>query len=221
MEVGGAIAVAMEGGILEWSDGKAALALIREIAQGTERGKMIGNGCHYTGKKLGVSRIPTVKRQCLSGYDPRILKGTGVTYATSTMGADHTCGNALPNPTNPDYNPSSATGQAPVSQFLQYYFAAVDTLGMCLFAMLPPLDMPELQDAISVCAAAVQGSNLDDKYLMKLGEQVLRIEKQFNNKAGLDTMEDRLPSFFSKEPLVPSGEVFDVTEEELDSVHIL
>ncbi|MCP4992501.1 MAG: aldehyde ferredoxin oxidoreductase, partial [Gammaproteobacteria bacterium] len=145
MDVGGAISVAMEAGLLPWGDGQKALQLVLEIAEGTNNGKMIGNGCKYTGDQLGVARIPTVKGQCLSGYDPRVFKGTGVTYATSTMGADHTCGNALPSPANPDYDPSAATGQAPVSQFLQYYFAAIDTLGLCLFAALPPLDMPELQ----------------------------------------------------------------------------
>ncbi len=219
MEIGGAVAVAMEAGVLKWGDSAAALALVREIGKGTEQGNMIGNGCHYTGKQLGVSRIPTVKRQCLSGYDPRILKGTGVTYATSTMGADHTCGNALPSPANPDYNPSASSGQAPVSQFLQYYFAAVDSLGMCLFAMLPPLDIPELQGAIASCAAALQGISVDENYLIALGRRVVEVERQFNIKAGLGKEQDRLPSFFNTEKLAPRGEVFDVSEAELDSVH--
>lgn len=220
MDIGGAVAVAMEGDLLDWGDGEAALALVGEIAKGTENGKMIGNGCHFTGEKLGVSRIPTVKKQCLSGYDPRVLKGTGVTYATSTMGADHTCGNALPSPANPDYNPSSSREQAPVSQFLQRYFAAVDTLGMCLFSMLPPLDMPELQEAIAGCAAAVQGDTPKEDYLLQLGALVCKMEKEFNNKAGIDNNADRLPSFFTEEKLSPSGEVFDVSEEELDSIYL-
>lgn len=219
MEVGGAVAVAMEGGLLEWGDGEAALALVREIGQGTENGKMIGNGCHFTGEKLGVSRIPTVKRQCLSGYDPRLLKGTGVTYATSTMGADHTCGNALPSPANPAYNPSASSGQAPVSQFLQHYFAAVDSLGMCLFAMLPPLDMPELQGSLSECVAAVLGKSPEEGYLLQLGAEVTKMEKQFNEQAGFDKSHDRLPAFFTNEELSPSGQLFDITEEELDTVH--
>ena len=134
MDVGGALAVAMEAGVLSWGDGPKALQMVKEIAKGTEAGKMIGHGCKFTGQALGVKRIPVVKGQCLSGYDPRVLKGTGVTYATSTMGADHTCGNALPSPANPSYNPSAATGQVPVSQFLQRYNAAIDTLGLCLFA---------------------------------------------------------------------------------------
>jgi len=217
MEVGAAIAVAMEGGILPWGDGKEAYALIEEAGKGTDRGVMIGNGCVATGQKLGVKRIPQVKGQSLAAYDPRVLKGTGVTYATSPMGADHTAGNALPSPANPTYNPTASTGQAPVSAFLQWYFAAIDSLGICLFASLPLLDMPDLMKHLIACATAVTGQAPDENYLMNLGISVLKSEKKFNEEAGFTTKDDRLPEFFTKEQLPPSGLVFDVSEEEVDT----
>jgi aldehyde:ferredoxin oxidoreductase len=217
MDVGAAIAVAMEAGILPWGDGKAAYNLIEETGKGTDREMMIGDGCQATGLKLGVKRIPTVKGQSLSGYDPRVLKGTGVTYSTSPMGADHTCGNALPSPTNPDYNPAASTGQAPVSAFLQWYCAAIDSLGICLFAALPLLDIPDLMKHLIACATAVTGQTPDENYLMNLGVSVLTTEKRFNTAAGFTNKDDRLPEFFGKEPLYPSGLVFDVSEEEIDS----
>lgn len=219
MDVGGAIAVAMEAGILPWGDGPKALQMVFEIAEGTKMGRMLGNGCKYTGEQLGVARIPVVKGQCLSGYDPRVLKGTGVTYATSPMGADHTCGNALPSPANPGYNPSASTGQAPVSQFLQRYFAAIDTLGLCLFAAIPPLDMPELQQHLIDCVGAVLDESLEDQYFMRLGGMVLEEEKKFNQAAGFSRQDDRLPRFFQTEALSPGGNTFDVSDDELDSVH--
>ncbi len=217
MDVGAAVAVAMEAGVLPWGDGKAAYALIEESRKGMERGTMIGNGCEETGKKLGVVRIPTVKGQSLAAYDPRVLKGTGVTYATSPMGADHTCGLALPSPTNPDYDPTASSGQASVSAFLQWYFAAIDSLGICLFASLPLLDMPELHKDLIECAIAVTGQTFDENYLMNLGISVLMVEKRFNEAAGFTTKDDRLPEFFEKEALLPSGLVFDVPEAEIDT----
>ncbi|BCL61996.1 aldehyde ferredoxin oxidoreductase [Desulfomarina profundi] len=219
MEAGGALAIAMEAGKLPWGDGEKALLLLNSIYDGHENGLMIGNGAHFTGKTLGVTRIPSVKKQCISGYDPRVLKGTGVTYATSTMGADHTCGNALPSPANPEYNPSSPTGQAPVSQFLQAYFAAIDSLGLCLFASLPVLDIPELKQHIIECASAMLGEPLSDEYIEQLGESVIKTEKSFNKAVGFDRQDDRLPDFFSHEPLPENNAVFDVSDEELDSVH--
>jgi aldehyde:ferredoxin oxidoreductase len=218
MDVGGALAVAMEAGVIPWGDGPKALTLVQEVVQGTQNGLMIGNGCKFAGDKLGVKRIPHVKGQCLAGYDPRVLKGTGATYATSPMGADHTCGNALPSPANPTYNPSAATGQAPVSQFLQRYFAAIDSLGLCLFAALPALDIPELQTHLVDSASALLDESLSQDYLMRLGDAVLQAERRFNQAAGLGPDDDRLPAFFRTEEL-PGAGVFDVTDAELDSIH--
>jgi aldehyde:ferredoxin oxidoreductase len=217
METGAAVGVAMEGGLLPWGDGKAAYALIAETVKGTKNGKLIGNGCVATGTALGVKRIPQVKGQSLAAYDPRLLKGTGVTYATCPMGADHTAGNALPSPANPEYNPTSPTGQNQISGFLQWYFAAIDSLGICLFASLPLLDMPDLMKYLIACASAVTGQAADEGYLMNLGVSVLQSEMKFNKAAGFKSKDDRLPAFFSKEPLTPSGLVFDVSEADIDA----
>ena len=219
MDVGGAVAVAMEAGLLAWGDGAAALALIEEVGTGSARGKMIGNGVKVTGDTLGVVRIPHVKGQCLSGYDPRRLKGTGVTYATSTMGADHTCGNALPSPANPGYDPAAASGQGAVSRFLQQYMAAVDSLGLCLFCAVPALDLPELQAHLVSFVEAIYGESLPEDYLLQLGASALAVENRFNAAAGFTRQDDRLPSFFTSQPLPETGHSFDVAEAELDSVN--
>jgi aldehyde:ferredoxin oxidoreductase len=219
MDIGGALAVAMEAGLLPWGDGKAALALVEEIGAWTDKGLMIGNGCKFTGDKLGVKRIPTVKGQCLSGYDPRILKGTGVTFATSPMGADHTAGIVLPGEADPDYVPVAPTGQGPKSQLMQTYMAAVDTLGLCMMAGIPIVETPELRSYLTKCIGAVIGEDLDENYLISLGESVLKTERQFNDAAGFTAEDDRLPEFFSKEGLSPAGFVFDVPKEEIDKVN--
>jgi aldehyde:ferredoxin oxidoreductase len=218
MDIGGAIAVTMEAGLLAWGDGKAALSFVKEIGKATDRGLMIGNGCKFTGEKLGVKRIPHVKGQCLSAYDPRGLKGLGVTYATSPMGGDHTAGIVLPNPGNPSYNPGSPTGQAAPSQFMQTYMAAVDSLGLCMMAGLPLLE-PVPQSTLLSCISAFTGESLDENYLVNLGTSVLKAERKFNDAAGFTEKDDRLPRFFLEEKLPPSGSVFDVPEKEIDSVN--
>lgn len=220
MDIGGALAVAMEGGLIPWGDGNAALKLVKEIAQGTENGRMLGGGVKITGEKLGVERIPHVKGQCLSGYDPRILKGTGVTFATSPQGADHTAGIVLPGPHDPQYNPVASTGQAPKSQFMQSWMAAVDTLGLCMMVGMPVMEAgPGLDQNLIACVAAVTGESLGPDYMTELGRSVLKIEREFNKAAGLTAKDDRLPAFFSQESNAPGAPVFDVPEEEIDSVH--
>ena len=219
IDIGGALAMHMEAGLVAWGDGEAALRLVEEIPKGSEKGMTVGNGCLFAGEVLGVKRIPQVKGQGMAAYDPRVLKGTGVTYATSPMGADHTCGNALPSPANPAYNPSDPAGQGQMSQFLQTYFAAIDSIGLCLFASVPTLDMPELQRHLIDCISAIQGKQLEEDYFLRLGASVLRAEKTFNERAGLTKESDRLPRFFLEEPLSASAGVFDVPQEDIDAVH--
>jgi len=79
--------------------------------------------------------------------------------------------------------------------------------------------MPELQNHLIDCVGAVLDESLGDQYLMRLGEMVLQEERKFNQAAGLGRSDDRLPAFFKAEALLPGGNRFDVSDEELDSVH--
>lgn len=218
MEVGAALAVVMEAGELPWGDGSRALAVLESIPAGAPLGLLLGGGCVEAGRVLGVPRVPAVKGQSLAAYDPRVLKGTGVTYATSPMGADHTAGNALPSPSNPSYDPSSPRGQGQMSAFLQTYFAAIDTLGICLFASLPILESPELQSHLVEAVSSKVGAELGSGYLASLGEAVCRREREYNELCGFGPAQDRLPAFFRDEALPPSGGVWDVPDEEVDAV---
>ncbi len=218
MEVGAAAGVAMEAGRLPWGDGARLLAALRGIPAGDPLGTLLGNGSVEAGRALGVRRVPAVKGQGLAAYDPRVLKGTGVTYATSPMGADHTAGNALPSPANPSYDPSSPKGQGEMSRFLQAYFAAVDTLGLCLFASIPVLESPDLQARLVEAVSARLGTPLPEDYLLDLGSRVCRGEREFNRRAGFAREADRLPAFFAEESLPPHGAVWDVSDGDLDGV---
>jgi aldehyde:ferredoxin oxidoreductase len=218
MDIGAGMGVAMEGGLLEWGDGEGAFRLLSGLTAGDEDARVLADGCVAMGKRLGVTRVPAVKGQSFAAYDPRVLKGTGTTYITSPQGADHTCGNALPSPANPMYDPSSAEGQAQMSEFLQCYFAAIDSLGMCLFATLPALDMPELQGEFVKAAAAITGAELPEDYLIKMGDQIVRQERDFNRRAGFTEKDDRPPAFIAEEAVMPSGNTYDVAEADLDAM---
>ena len=95
----------------------------------------------------------------------------------------------------------------------------MDSLGLCLFASLPLLDIPELQEHLIACVSAKLGTPLDENYSTNLGVSVLKAERKFNEAVGFTKKDDRLPSFFLEEKLMPSGNVFDVPEEEIDGVH--
>ena len=147
-------AVAMEANAPAVGRWEGRLQLVEETGKGTDRGAMIGKRLPGYGPEARCQAHPHGKGAvtcCIRSAGP---ESTGVTYATSHRWARHTCVQCTPEPCKPDYNPTASTGQAPVSGFLQWYFAAIDSLGMCLFASLPLLDMPDLQKHLVDCATA-------------------------------------------------------------------
>jgi len=216
IETGAAIAVGMEGGLLEFGDGDGAVKLVEGIYRGDPVSRMIAGGTAVVGRAFGVERVPVVKGQSCVAYDPRSLKGMGVSYATSPMGADHTSGPAIPGRSGFDqsikYDVTSAKGQTTLSHDLQIMIAVCDSLGWCFFVGPDPNTMALSAELLN----AKNGTNLTKEDIIAIGINTLKIEKEFNQRAGFTSAHDRLPDFFSKEPLPPSGRTFDVKPEDLD-----
>ncbi|MBS1161168.1 MAG: Aldehyde ferredoxin oxidoreductase [Proteobacteria bacterium] len=213
--------VAMEAGVLPFGDGKGVVRMLREeIGMGTPLGRILGGGAGQVGRVYGITRVPVVKNQGIPAYDPRSVKGIGVTYAMSTMGADHTSGYAIA--TNilgvgGHIDPLAKEGQIELARNLNIATAAIDSTGMCLFIAFPALDIAECLTSLVDMINARFGINLTGDDVTALGKAVLKIEHKFNQDAGLSKEHDRLPEFFSKEPLPPHNVVWDFTGEELDT----
>jgi aldehyde:ferredoxin oxidoreductase len=163
--------------------------------------------------------VPVVKNQAIPAYDPRAVKGIGITYCTSTMGADHTAGYAVATnilKVGGDVDPLKKEGQVELSRNLQIATAALDSAGLCIFVAFPALDIPEAFTAIVDMINARFGISLTADDVTELGKNILRTEHQFNLAAGFTNKDDRLPEFFSREELPPHNVVWDFTGEEID-----
>lgn len=222
IEMGVAIGVAMEAGVIKFGDAEAAIDLVNQVGKGTPLGRILGSGAAVTGKVFGVERVPVVKGQAFPAYDPRTVQGIGVTYATTTMGADHTAGYAVA--TNilgvgGKVDPLKPEGQVELSRNLQITTAAVDSTGMCLFIAFAALDQPETFQALIDLINSFYGLNLAGSGVVELGKSVLKMERDFNARAGFTAQDDRLPQFFKTESVPPHHIVFQVKDEELDSVY--
>jgi aldehyde:ferredoxin oxidoreductase len=213
--------VAMEAGVLKWGDGTEMLRILRdEIGRGTPLGRVLGAGTGAVGKAYGVTRVPVVKNQAIPAYDPRSVKGIGITYATTPMGADHTSGYSVA--TNilgvgGHVDPLKKDGQVELSRNLQIATAAVDSTGMCLFIAFPVLDNPDCLTALIDLINARYGISLTGDDVVSLGKYVLKTEHQFNLDAGFTNKDDRLPEFFVHDPVPPHNSVWDFTGEEIDA----
>jgi len=211
IEIGAALGVAAEAGLLEFGDDVRAMQLVEEIKQNTPLGRLLGNGATITGKVLGVEHVPAVKGQAMSAYEPRAIKGTGVTYATSPQGADHTSGLTI----RAKINHLDPAGQAELSRIVQINMAGYDTLGACIFTGPGFTAAPEtIQDLLNARFGWDVGSDI----LQVLGKESLRLEREFNRRAGFTNADDRIPEWMTRDPLPPNNSVFDVPAEDLDGV---
>ena len=220
IEAGNTVAMFMEGGIIPYGDGKAAIELMKKAYDPKSlKGSLICSGAKATGEALGVTRIPVVKGQALPAYDPRPIRGIGVTYATSTMGADHTSGYTIAaeilgikgQVTDP-----RAIEKAELSRNFQATTAYIDSTGYCLFIAFCVLDDDDGFTAMKNSVDSFVGQDLD---IGEYGTAILKNERAFNKRAGFTALDDRLPEFFYTEPLPPHNVVFNVPDEEVDKVY--
>jgi aldehyde:ferredoxin oxidoreductase len=211
IDLGAALGVAARAGLMAFGDGARAMELLGEIRKGTPLGRILGHGAAVAGRVLGVLQVPVVKGQAMSAYEPRAVKGTGVTYATSPQGADHTAGNTV----RAKVDHLDPKIQAALSRAAQISMAGYDTLGACIFAGFGFAVAPEV---IPGLLNARYGWQVGGDILQLLGKETLSLERAFNQRAGFTAADDRLPEWMTQEQLPPLNAVFDVSETDLDGV---
>ena len=197
IELGGTIGVLMDAGEGKFGDVQFMQSVLDGIRQGTEKGRLHATGTARVGEALGVKRVPVIKRQAISAYDPRVIEVTGLTMMMTAQGADHTAGN-LP---SYDCKDKSTEDLVTVSLDIQVMCAAVDSLGLCVFGRSVT---NEQLDFIVQAINDAHGVELPVSFFKELGRDTLRLENLFNESAGFSDADDELPEFFYNEQLPPS-----------------
>lgn len=198
IETGTTLGVLMQAGQARFGDVEFMLQALQDIRQANERGRLLAQGTARVGAHYGVTRIPVVKKQGISAYDPRVIEVTGISMMVSAQGADHTTGNI------PAYDCKGKTTRELVEASLgiQTAVATADSLGLCMFGrsvtnVSADLVVGALNDA--------HGTRLEPAFMQTLGRETLRMEWEFNRRAGFTERDDELPEFFYAEPLPPTG----------------
>ncbi|MDO8475788.1 MAG: aldehyde ferredoxin oxidoreductase C-terminal domain-containing protein [Candidatus Rokubacteria bacterium] len=200
IELGATLAVLMEAGLGVFGDVKFMTDCLVEIRKGTEKGRLWAQGTARVGEHYKVSRVPVIKKQAISAYDPRVVEATGISMMATAQGADHTAGN-LPRLKTREMDLESLVSQ---SLLHQTRVAANDSLGLCIFGMSVTNPNTEwLTNAIN----AAHGTSLTPEFFEALGRDALRLEKEFNRQAGFTEKDDELPAFFYTEVLPPTNHV--------------
>jgi len=200
IELGGMIGVLMEAGLGAFGDVKFMTDCLAEIRRGTPQGRLWAQGTARVGAHYNVRRVPVIKKQAISAYDPRVVEATGISMMATAQGADHTAGN-LPRLKTREMDLDAQLAQ---SLTAQTNCAATDSLGLCIFGRTVTEPNTEwLANAIN----AAHGTSLTRDFFAELGRETLRLEREFNRRAGFTENDDELPEFFYREPLSPTNHV--------------
>lgn len=219
ISTGVAIGVAMDAGYKSFGDAKAAIEMVKDVAKGSDFGKLIGNGPEQVGRHFNHGRVPVIKGQSIAAYDPRAINGMAVTYATSPMGADHTAGFVVESNLEAfggTLDRFSSKGQVEASRSAQIHMAVIDTLGICDFAQTG-FNAPDGLGNVCRMVQAKSGESFSEEDWNMTGEKILQMELKFNKNAGFTKQQDRLPKMFYEEPLPPHNKVVIISDEEMDS----
>src|SRR2546425_4647489 len=200
IELGAMLAVLMEAVLGVFGDVKFMTDCLVEIRKGSEKGRLWAQGTARVGEHYKGRRVPVIKKQAISAYDPRVVEATGISMMATAQGADHTAGN-LPRLKTREMDLESLVSQ---SLLHQTRVAANDSLGLCIFGMSVTNPNTEF---IAAAANAAHGTTLTKDFFEALGRDALRFEKEFNRQAGFTEKDDELPEFFYTEPIPPTNHV--------------
>lgn len=208
LDCGAAIAVAMEAGLAEFGDDKAAIRFMEEIRELTPLGRILGSGCKVAAKVLGVRHAPHVLGQAIPAYEPRGTKGMAMTYLSSPMGADHTFGFTL----RDEEVPTSKVGKIGLSKKFQVIGSRMDAMGMCNFVRYSVRnDMTPLLDLVK----ELHGVEISEEEFDDVVKETLKIEHRFNTEAGITLLDHRFAETFYEVAQPETGEKMDITDEEV------
>jgi aldehyde:ferredoxin oxidoreductase len=197
IETGALLGILMDSGQAEYGDITFMEKALEDIRQGNERGRLLAQGTARVGEHFGIERVPVIKKQAISAYDPRVIEVTGISMMVTAQGADHTTGNLF-NIETKDKDTKELTA---ASMEVQMMCAAADSLGLCVFGRSVTNINLEL---ITTALNDALGTDLDVEFFARLGLETLELEIQFNEQAGFTEPDDELPAFFYDNPLPPT-----------------
>jgi aldehyde:ferredoxin oxidoreductase len=227
MSAGGAIAWAMEmtqRGLLtkqetdglDFSFGNADVLApaIRKMAAREGFGDLLARGSREAARMVGRGEeyAMQVKGLEMSAYAPRAFTGMGLSFATTSRGADHNKAftvaaeflGVLGN-----YDRYALEGKAHLVKTMQDSTCIIDSLIMCMFTV----DLGIGVDLYAKCAALPTGMKFTEDDVYEVGERINTVERLFNIREGFTRADDNLPLRFATEaaPSDPGHHTLDVT----------
>jgi aldehyde:ferredoxin oxidoreductase len=192
-----------DGVALNFGNAEAMVEMTHKTGAGEGFGKKLALGSYRLAESYGHPEYSmSVKKQDMPAYDPRVVQGMGLNYATSNRGGCHVRGymtavEILGNPVKIDN--LTTEGKAQWTITFQNLTAALDSSGACLFSTFG-IGADELAALLSTAT----GVPYSTEEFMKAGDRIWNLERLFNIKSGLSAKDDTLPPRMLKDPM-PAG----------------
>jgi aldehyde:ferredoxin oxidoreductase len=177
--------------------------LLNDIAFRRGIGDVLARGIKHASSVWGMEdQAIHVKGLEPAGYDPRVLKGMGLAYASSDRGACHLratfykpeLGNVIP--------PDQIQGKAAMFTEWEDRLTIFDTLILCRFYR----DLYQWEELATIIRAT-SGREFDVADMRAIAARITDTTRRFNVREGLTPEDDRLPRRFHTEVLPESGKL--------------
>ncbi|MBI2874202.1 MAG: aldehyde ferredoxin oxidoreductase C-terminal domain-containing protein [Firmicutes bacterium] len=199
-----AVEASRKGGLslsLDYGDTGGIAGLLDRIARREGPGEILAGGVREAARRLSMDDIAVhVKGLEPAGYDPRVLKGMALSYATSPRGACHMRAGFYQPELDGRVDPEAIRGKAKLFVDYEDRMTLFDSLILCRF-------MKELVgwDELSEILEAVCGRPFRPEELRETASRIVDCTRLFNLRAGLTWRDDTLPDRFFREPLSENG----------------
>ena len=185
---------------IAYGDADACARLIEDMAAGRGLGAVLGKGIAAAARELGLEDLAVhVKGMEPPGYDPRVLKGMGLTYAVSDRGACHLRTTFYKPELAGMIPPDQLDGKAEMLVDFEDRLTIFDTLILCRFFR----DLYTWEQLATVVELAC-GLGLDEDGLRAVAADIRDATRRINQARGVTARADRLPARLTAEAL-PSG----------------
>ena len=182
---------------LQYGDVDGIAEILAKIAYRKGVGKILSEGVRHAASVWGMEEEAIhVKGLEPAGFDPRVLKGMGLAYATSDRGACHLRATFYKSELSGQIDPDQIRGKAKLFVDYEDKMTLFDALILCRFYR-DLITWKDLQEIIkSSC-----GLSLNKKSLKTLASGIINLARTFNQQEGVTKKEDKLPRRFFREVL--------------------
>ncbi len=180
---------------IDYGEVDAIAELLKMIARREGIGDILARGIKYAAKEWDLEDIAVhVKGMEPAGYDPRVLKGMGLAYATSDRGACHLRATFYKPELTGMIPPDQTEGKAELFIEFEDRLTIFDTLVFCRFYR----DL-YLWDTLGEIIHALTGLDSGKEALRARAASIATIIRRFNLREGLKPEDEWLPkSLFQK-----------------------